>query len=88
MFEVKQGTECQLVRRGTEWFSENFRMHVTQNDNIFDKHQVVVDPVGKLGANRSHKNLVGGAWAAAGYYGFEAAGWILMVHASNVTYLD
>jgi hypothetical protein len=47
----------------------------------------VVDPVGQLGTNRTHVRTVGGDYARNGWYGFEADGWVLLIHRSHVRVL-
>lgn len=86
MFLIPQGTRIQAVRSGLDWSPRNMRSHVTRKDNVFDKEEVIVDPVGKLGANRQHACTIGGSYARNGWYGFESDGWIMLVPANQVTY--
>ena len=86
MFFIPAGTDVRVVKNGKDWSPNNVKMCKTKHDNVFDKEQVVVDPVGKLGTNRENGNTIGGAYAKAGWYGFESDGWTLLVHSSAVKY--
>lgn len=86
MFLVPEGTLVQAVRSGLDWSPRNMREHVTRKDNVFDKEEVIVDPVGKLGCNRSYAQTIGGRYAQSGWYGFESEGWVMLVPANQVTY--
>jgi len=87
MFEVIAGVEAKAIRDGVEWFPENFMPILTKKVSLFDKNEVVLDPIGKLGCNQND-HVVGGAYEKAGYYGFRKGRWVLIVHASKVKYLD
>ena len=84
LFKIPKGTEVRCIRDGVPWFSGNFREHVTKEDQLFDVEEVCVDPVGNLGTNRTHGNMVGAAYARNGWYGFRRDGWVLLVPSSLV----
>jgi hypothetical protein len=86
MFLIPQGTKVKLIREGKEWHAQNIREFVTTKLNVFEKEEVVVDPVGKLGCHQGHSKTIGGAYAKAGWYGFRSQGWNVLVPASNVQY--
>ena len=86
LFKVAKGTEVKVIKGGVEWYSGNFVTHTTKNENIFELEQIVIDPVGKQGPNK-HGVTVGGAWANAGWYGFEQGGFILMATIHQVEVL-
>lgn len=88
MFEIKAGTKIRVIKKGKEWRAPNFTDTTAAKDNLFDKEEVVIDPVGKLGCHRGDQNVIGGDYARAGYYGFERDGWIVLCHISLVSYLD
>ncbi len=81
---VPAGTETRVIRSGKPWSSNNIKVHVTATENLFFREDIVVDPVGNLGTNRSHSHTIGGTYAEAGWYGFERDGWILLVPANKV----
>lgn len=101
MFEIPAGTKVRCIRVGVDWHPSNFKEHVTTERTIFEKHEIVIDPVGKIGCNREHRNVIGGAYACAGWYGFQReniadltdmekkqVGWIILVPGGDVNYLD
>jgi hypothetical protein len=49
--------------------------HVTKHENLFEKHEVVIDPLFNLGP------------AAGELYGFERDGFTLYVDQASVTYM-
>jgi len=83
MFKVAQGTKVVVIKSGAEWYTKNFVDHSTKNENLFAMEEIVIDPVGKLGPSKNGVT-VGGAWAAAGYYGFERDGYILLATLDKV----
>lgn len=87
MFQIKAGTKVRAYKNDNEITVAP--THITKNDCIFDKHEVEVDPVGKLGCHRGFAQTIGGKLAACGYYVFksEENGWHMIVHASFVQYL-
>lgn len=88
MFEIKAGTEVKVIRDGKEWYSDNFRIHVTKEDNLFDKEEMIIDPTGIASWCPPINGVtVGSAYAKAGWYGFRRDGWALLVPASNCTYI-
>lgn len=88
MFLVPTGTKSRVIKEKAEWLPGNFRQWTTRKENVFDKHEVAVDPVGKLGVHRGFSKTIGGAYAAGGYYGFARDGYIILVRAVDVEYLD
>ena len=86
MFMIPAGTKVRAIKSGLDWSPRNMRDHITRKNNVFDKEEVIVDPVGKLGTNRRHIHTIGGSYARSGWYGFESEGWVLLVPANNVTY--
>ena len=86
MFQVEKGTKVRLIPEGKPWHPNHIREFTTTKVNIFTKEEVIVDPIKKLGTNRSHPKTIGGAYAKAGWYGFKSQGWNVLVHASNVKY--
>ncbi|MHC4088682.1 MAG: hypothetical protein ACYSVY_00110 [Planctomycetota bacterium] len=83
---VKQGTTVQCIKKGKEWYTENFIKHETTKDVMFFREDIRVDPVGKLStaATRYHKATIGGAYASGGWYGFERDGWYMLVPMDKV----
>lgn len=75
LFLIPAGTDTKVIRGGKEWFSHNFEAHTTRLDNTFPLEQLIVDPVGKVGASRGGVT-VGSAYAEAGYYGFADEAYI------------
>jgi hypothetical protein len=89
MFEVKKGVACFLIPKGKSWSHNSVVEYVTSMDNIFEKHELCVDPTGiSKYANGPLDKTVGGMWAKNGFYGFTRGGNSLLVGASNVNYLD
>jgi hypothetical protein len=87
MFEILKGTEIKAIRSGLDWYDKNMVRCLTKQNNLFDKHEVVLDPVGQLGCCRNDR-VIGGSYERAGYYGFKKGNWTMIVHASKVQYLD
>jgi len=88
MFIVKEGTKVKCIKDRKEWYPENFVDHVTKQINVFGKEQLRIDPtgIGHDACGPQHKLVIGGAYAEAGYYGFEENGWVMLVPGSQVVY--
>jgi len=84
-FEVKKGTKCSVIKDGAEWTSNHFKPFTTTKDLLFFVEEIAIDPAGIVGCGPQHKNVIGGAWAAGGYYGFRRDGYCLMVPLNSVT---
>jgi hypothetical protein len=87
MFRIEKGTPARAIREGLEWLPGNFMDLQTKNDCLFDKNQIVLDPIGKLGC-RQNGHVIGGCLEKMGYYGFRKGKWTLIVHITNVRYMD
>lgn len=87
MMVVEKGTEVKVIKKGKEWFAENFKTFVTTKTNVFGKEDIIVDPVGKLGCHRGDTRTVGGRYAQDGWYGFADpdSEYIMLVHSNFVT---
>jgi|TARA_Y100000310_G_scaffold270098_1_gene283713 hypothetical protein len=70
MFLIKKGTTVDVARLTGETVQ-----HVTKHENLFEKHEVVIDPLFNLGP------------AAGELYGFERDGFTLYVDQASVTYM-
>ena len=89
MFEILAGTQVRVIKVGREWYSQNFRMWTTKNDNYFDKEEMRIDPTGIASwCPPLHGVTIGSAYAKAGWYGFERDGYVLLCPASHVKYVD
>jgi len=86
MFLVPKGTLVKVKKARAEFYPKNIKDHVTKKDNLFDKHEVVLDPIGKLGCCQND-HVIGGHYEKAGYYGFLREGWQVIVSANKVQYL-
>lgn len=88
-FTIAKGTTIKIIKEKTEWYAENFAEHVTTKENMFFLEDMVVDPTGILGqaCGPQHKRTIGGAYAAAGNYGFKRDGWVALIPAGEVTVL-
>jgi len=84
MFFIKRGTKCKTIRDHAEWYHGNFTEYYTEEDMVFGKEQVTIDPVGKLGIHHGMPHSVGGLYANAGYYGFNKEGTTFIIHAEHV----
>jgi len=71
MFLVPKGSSCRVVREG----GEKTISHTTRHENIFEKYEVVADPLFNL------------APSVGNLYGFKRDGWTLWVDADKVQYL-
>ncbi len=85
IFEIKKGTQVEVIKEGLEWWRDNFKKHVTGADHGFLLEEMIIDPVGNIGCTKRHKNVIGGLYAERGYYGFRRDGFCLVVPASKVT---
>ena len=80
---VKQGTKGKVIKTGVEWRGDNFVEHTTTRDLMFFAEDIRIDPTGNIGPHPQGVTI-GGAYARAGYYGFERDGYILLVAAHDV----
>ena len=87
MFLVKAGTTAKLKPSHDAYYTGVLKTITTKKDLIFEKHEMILDPVGKCGCCQN-KCVVGGVWERAGWYGFERDGWDLLILAQKVKYLD
>lgn len=101
MFKIHAGTKVKLIKEGKEWYAHNFLEYTTTVDTIFEKHEIVIDPVGRISCHAGYVNTIGGQYAKAGWYGFKRqneqdlteqekkqVGWVLLVPMSQTEYLD
>jgi len=88
MFKIKKGTAAHVVKKGLPWMGSGVKKFTTRKELIFEKEEVVVDPVGNLGCNRRHGNTIGGAYALSGYFTFLRDGYYLIVHLRFCEYID
>lgn len=88
MFIVEAGTPIRAIKNGKEWYDPNFTDTKTKKVNVFDKHELIVDPAGisKDAVTSASIVTVGGAYARAGWYAFRTDSWTMLVHAQYVTY--
>lgn len=87
MFLVPEGTKVKVIKDGQEWYSNNFKDHVTKETNVFDKSELTIDPTGisKVACTPNQK-VIGGEWAKNGWYGFLKNGWYMLVPENKVQY--
>jgi hypothetical protein len=71
-FVIQPGTQARAIRADRDWHPSNVKHFTTKHRQMFFAEDVVVDPVGHLGTNRSHTNAIGGDYARAGWYGFHS----------------
>ena len=89
MFIVEKGVVARAIKDGREWVDKNFQTIKTKEVNVFDKHELIIDPTGigtAYALTRANKVTIGGAYAAAGWYGFRRDGWSLLVESRDVVY--
>jgi hypothetical protein len=70
-FQVAAGTPAIAIRTREEWMGANLRRITTRQDHLFVLEDVIVDPLGRVGTGPQNRATIGGAYAQAGYYGFE-----------------
>lgn len=95
MFEILKGTPIKVITLDDgEVDVRNMKNLTLKRDALYDKHHVVVDPVGDLGnynqSNCSNSGILG-EYSSAGYYGFglpHGSGFdIMLVKIQDVNYL-
>jgi len=84
LFIIKKNTPIKVIKEGKEWYSKNFKDTFTKHENIFELHDIIVDPLGNIGSTRFNKVTIGSLFAENGYYGFKKDGWVMLVSANNV----
>lgn len=85
-FEVPALTPVLVIRDGKEWRAPNIVNYVTRKSQTFFIEEMIVDPLGHVGCGPNDVTI-GGAYAAAGYYGFRRNGFALLVGLDLVTVL-
>ena len=85
MFLIEKGVACKVIRNNVDWYPENFMPFTTTKVNCFDKSEMILDPVGKLGCCQND-HIIGGALELAGYYGFRKENFTLIVPGNKVVY--
>lgn len=95
MFKVKKGSRIFAVKTSDIKSPKDFVPKVMNRNAIYDKHHVLIDPVGSLGTyNRANAPFSGvlGEYASMGYYGFTipaGSGFIgFVVNMRDVEHLD
>lgn len=88
-FIVPEGVKVAVIKKGKEWYDDNFEHKVTNKESMFFVEDITVDPVGRLGIHRGFVNTVGGMYAKDGFYGFSLSAnsqnyETMLVHASDV----
>jgi hypothetical protein len=89
MYGVPANTPIKVLAPKAEWFANNFRDHVTTKFNVFDTHEVIVDPSGvHKHASVPGPVTVGSLWAQHGWFGFrdQDTGWVMMVQPQHLEY--
>lgn len=87
MFLVKANTPILAIKNKEQWFSNNFKSAITRRDNVFDIHELIIDPAGiAKHATFDSDYTIGGFYAKNGYYGFKSDKWTMLVKAEFVTY--
>jgi hypothetical protein len=75
------------IAEGRPWIPKHIRVVEIKSDQIFGSDEVIVDPIGYRGVTRRDLHLIGGLFAASGYYGIRRKGWALLIHLSDVEVL-
>ena len=85
MFNVKQGTAIK-VHEDKPGYSPSYDVEDRnlKRDLIFGVEDICIDPVGRVGCHRGMTNVIGGAWAEAGFYGFTFRNFTILVPATSV----
>lgn len=91
MFIVPAGVNVRAVPPNQDWHPSNIRETRTTKTNVFEKHEVILDPAtGKLSGDiaRMAPKTIGASYEGCGWYGFKCAttGWTMLVHHNNVEY--
>lgn len=87
MFGIRQGAEVLVIKDGKEWYGHNFQKHITQKFNVFDTHELTIDPsgIGKFACTPGPVT-VGSAYASAGYFGFNRDGFTMLADPADMEY--
>lgn len=85
MFIIPKGTACLVHKDDPGALNYKTEPHTTKEENSFFREDIVIDPVGELGAHRGLPKTIGGDFAKRGYYGFKRDSWTLIVHMNDVT---
>ena len=91
MFIIPEGTNIRAIPPKKDWHPSNMRLMTTTKTNVFEKHEVILDPAtGKLSGHiqRTAPKTIGAAYENGGWYGFVCSdtGWTMLVHHNNVNY--
>ena len=81
---VKKDTQVKTIQDGQEWKWDNIKSEVLAEDRMFFAEDIRIDPLGHVGCGPQNTNVVGGAWAKAGWYGLQDGNRCLLVPFTKV----